>query len=229
MLKTWWHRFKERERAWRNNMGVDISTPESRARAWRHYLWIDHGILRLWWTNFHEVGEGVYRANQPDPARLKAWKKRGIRTILNLRGIGEHSPYHFEVEACEKLGLTMIDHRLYAQDLASRDELLGLIEHFRTLQKPVVMHCKSGSDRAGFAAALFLHIIDKVPIEEAWKQLHWKHFHLKNSKNGILDLFFVAYLEDCKTDPIPLEKWISTVYDPESLRARFQKTGWRPI
>jgi len=228
-MKALWNRFKEWERAWRNNMGVDISTPESRARAWRHYLWIDHGVLRLWWTNFHQVGEGIYRANQPDAKRLAKWKKRGIKTILNLRGVGEYSPYHFEVEACEKLGLRLIDHRLYAQDLASREELLGLIAHFRSIEKPVVMHCKSGSDRAGFAAALYLHIIEDLPVEEAWKQLHWKHFHLKNSKNGILDLFFVAFLEAQKSGAIAMEDWISTRYDPDALRERFRKTGWRPL
>lgn len=228
-MKALWNQFKEWERAWRNNMGVDISTPESRARAWRHYLWIDHGVLRLWWTNFHQVGEGIYRANQPDAKRLAKWKKRGIKTILNLRGVGEYSPYHFEVEACEKLGLRLIDHRLYAQDLASREELLGLIAHFRSIEKPVVMHCKSGSDRAGFAAALYLHIIEDLPVEEAWKQLHWKHFHLKNSKNGILDLFFVAFLEAQKNGAIAMEDWISTRYDPDALRERFRKTGWRPL
>lgn len=228
-MKALWNRFKTWERAWRNNMGVDISTPESRARAWRHYLWIDHGVLRLWWTNFHQVDDGVYRANQPDAKRLAKWKKRGIKTILNLRGVGEYSPYHFEVEACEKLGLRLIDHRLYAQDLASREELLGLIAHFRSIEKPVVMHCKSGSDRAGFAAALYLHIIEDLPVEEAWKQLHWKHFHLKNSKNGILDLFFVAFLEAQKNGAIAMEDWISTRYDHDALRKRFRETGWRPL
>lgn len=221
MIGRWFQRLKAAERSWRYGLGKDISTPEARRQARRHFLYIDHGILRIWWKNFHEIAPGVYRANQPSPERLAEFRDMGIRTILNLRGDSDASPYLFEVEACAELGLTLIDHRLYAAALASRDELLELIAIFRRIEKPFVMHCKSGSDRTGFAAILFLHIIAGQPLERAMRQLHWTHLHFRKSKNGILDLFFEAYLEASKDGVPSLEDWIATQYDPAILEDRF--------
>ncbi|NOX74461.1 MAG: dual specificity protein phosphatase family protein, partial [Alphaproteobacteria bacterium] len=165
--------------AWRDYIGTDISTPEARKRARFHFNWLDHGILRIWWKNFHKIAPDMYRANQPSPERLAQFKDMGIKTILNLRGTSEHSHYLFEREACETLGLTLIDQRLYAADLASRAEILALIDAMAKIEKPCVMHCKSGSDRTGFAAILYLHLFCDVPLAVAMKQLHWRHFHLR--------------------------------------------------
>ena len=212
---------RERFREWRHELGVDISTPEARRRARLHFDWFDHAILRRWWKNFHQIDDGVYRANQPSPERLAEFRDMGIRTILNLRGAAQHSQYLFEREACDALGLTLIDHRLYGSDLASADEILGLLDIFRSMERPVVMHCKSGADRTGFAAALYLHVIRDVPVVEAKRQLHWRYAHLRRSKNGILDLFFEAYLETAAPRGVSLTDWIRKDYDPDALRARF--------
>ncbi|MFT5638816.1 MAG: protein tyrosine/serine phosphatase [Paracoccaceae bacterium] len=222
-METWFRRLKAREHAWRDYVGGDISTPEARKRALFHFNWLDHGILRIWWKNFHELAPGAYRANQPSPKRLAEFKAMGIKTILNLRGTSEHSQYLFEREACAKLGLTLIDSRIYASALASRTEILDLIDHMRDIEKPFVMHCKSGSDRTGFAAILYLHLLCDVPMAQAMKQLHWRHFHVKNSKNGILDLFFDAYLRDSQRSGMSLLDWISTEYDQAILQAEFAK------
>jgi protein tyrosine/serine phosphatase len=221
MKRSWFRRFKAREHAWRDYIGGDISTPEARKRARFHFNWLDHGILRVRWKNFHEIAPDVYRANQPSPERLAEFKAMGIKTILNLRGTSEHSHYLFEFEACSELGLTLINSRLYAANLASRDEILELIDHMGKIEKPFVMHCKSGSDRTGFAAILYLHLFCDIPLKQAMVQLHWRHFHLKNSKNGILDLFFDAYLRDSQKHKITLLDWISTQYDQAALQAEF--------
>jgi protein tyrosine/serine phosphatase len=224
MKQSWFRRFKGREHAWRDYIGGDISTPEARKRARFHFNWLDHGILRIWWKNFHEIAPDVYRANQPSPERLAEFKAMGIRTILNLRGTSKHSHYLFEREACLGLGLTLIDRRLYAADLASRAEILALIDEMAEIEKPCVMHCKSGSDRTGFAAILYLNLFCDVPLEVAMKQLHWRHFHLRHSKNGILDLFFEAYIRDNERSSISLLDWIKTGYDREALRLEFHKS-----
>lgn len=216
-----WDRFKEFERGWRNRMGEDISTDKARKRAWRHYLFIDHGVLRVWWRNFHMIDQGVYRSNQPSPRRLKQFRDMGIKTIVNLRGVGEHSHYLFEKEACDKLGMTLVDHRLYASDLADRDEILSLIDLLRHTERPFVMHCKSGADRTGFAAVIYLMVIKNVPLDQALDQLHWRFIHFKRSKNGILDFFFEAYRRAAVGRELSLIDWISTEYDPESLKADY--------
>jgi len=216
-----WAKFKTMERGWRNGMGEDISTSAARRRARRHYLFIDHGILRVLWRNYHRVDQGVYRSNQPSPRRLEHFRDEGIKTILNLRGVGEHSHYLFEHEACRRLGMTLIDHRLYASDLASAEELLALEKLFRQMEKPFVMHCKSGADRTGFAAALYLIMIRDVPVDQAVRQLHWRYVHFKHSKNGILDFFFAAYQRAARGRNMSLSDWIRTQYDPVALRAEY--------
>lgn len=227
MIRRLFNRLKARERAWRHGLGRDISTPEARKQAWFHFNWIDHGILRIHWKNFHEIAPGVYRANQPSPKRLAEWRDQGIRSILNLRGQSEYSPWLLEAEACKQLGLKLVDHRIYAAALASREEILELIELMRSIEKPFVMHCKSGSDRTGFAAVLYLHLFCDLPLAKAMRQLHWRHFHLRGSKNGILDLFFEAYLEQGAPRGQHLIDWIANDYDPQALGHRFAENRGR--
>lgn len=221
MIRDWFKRLKAREHAWRDAIGTDISTPEARKRALFHFKYVDHAILRVWWHSFHEIAPGVFRANQPSPKRLAYYKQIGIKTILNLRGTSRHSHYLFEAETCATLGLELVDHRMYAADLASREEILGLIDLMGQIEKPYVIHCKSGSDRTGFAAVLYLHIYCGQTIKQAMKQLNWRHFHLKHSKNGILDMFFDAYVEQSAARDLSLVDWIAKEYDATALTNRF--------
>lgn len=211
------NRFREIEHGLRRRYGRDISTPAARRRAWWHFQLLDHAFLRTVWWNWDNVAPGVWRSNQPSPGRLKAYKDKGIRTIINLRGEAKNSPFLFEREACESLGLTLHNVTLSARKLVPRQELLDLIALMRRAEKPFVLHCKSGSDRAGFASALYLAVIEGVPIKEARKQLHWKYLHLKNDDTGILDHVFDAYETDTAEHPMPLEEWIAVRYDDKAL------------
>jgi protein tyrosine/serine phosphatase len=220
----WLKRLRKRESDWRDRMGRSIATPEMRREAWWHFYLIDHGLLRVWWTGFHKVAPGVWRANQPSVRRLEQWQAQGIRTVLNLRGEGFHSWYLLEREACDRLGIDLIDHRLYAKALASRAELLDLIAIFRRIEKPFVMHCKSGSDRSGFAAVIYRHLIEGEPLDRAMHELSWRYFHLRASKNGVLDHFFDAFRLDHARTGVDLETWIATTYDPAAL-----ERDWRAV
>ncbi|MFN7303878.1 MAG: protein tyrosine phosphatase, partial [Phenylobacterium sp.] len=62
----------------------DLTTPKGRRRAYLDYLLKDHAFLRLRFSNAYAVSEELYRANQPWPFQLEAWKARGIRTVVNL-------------------------------------------------------------------------------------------------------------------------------------------------
>jgi len=210
------------ERAWRESFGDDISTPAKRRQAQRHFDWVDHGILRKWWTNFHPVANGVFRANQPSAKRLRAYKAQGIRSVLNLRGDSKYSYYLFEREACDALGLELTNINLSATALPSKVTLLELERHFKTLDRPLLIHCKSGADRAGFAAALYLLLIENAPIEIAQKQLgFWKYFHIKASSKGILDFCLEKYRQTNKVEPVAFRDWMVNVYDPDILTAEF--------
>ncbi|NOX41068.1 MAG: dual specificity protein phosphatase family protein, partial [Alphaproteobacteria bacterium] len=130
MLKKFYKMLEDKERAWRNSFGDDISTPEKRAQARRHFNWVDHGILRVWWTNFYPVAKGVYRSNHPSAERLAAYKAKGIKSVLNLRGISKFSFYLFEKEACDALGLNLTSIHMSATRLPTVERILELEAHF---------------------------------------------------------------------------------------------------
>lgn len=202
-------------------LGKDISTDRARRRARLHFHVVDHGILRTFWTNLFEIAPGVWRSNQPSQDRLRKYKAMGINTVLNLRGVTDRSPYLFEKEACHELGMSMVNHKLSARSLARKAELLSLLDTFETIQKPFVMHCKSGADRAGLAAALYLLHIEGASVEEARKQLSFKYVHIRASKTGVLDHMLAAYAADSKVDTISIRDWLQSRYNRKRLQASF--------
>lgn len=217
-------KLKEWETALRSSFGDDISTPEMRRRAMWDFLIFDHGILRRVWTNFAEVAPGVYRSNQPDPKRYPKLAAMGIKTILNLRGISPHSHYLFAVEGVRKNGMTMHSFGMQARKPVPADELLRLLEAFRTLPKPFLIHCKSGADRAGMASALYrVAMMGDAPEAAMKKHLNLRFVHLKSSKTGICDHFFEVYSARNAQDPIALEDWIRDEYDADALALSFAK------
>ena len=99
---------------------------------------------------------------------------------------------------------------------------------FQTMDYPVLMHCKSGADRAGFFAALYLHLHEGRPVSEAMGQLSLRYGHVKAAKTGMLDRFLERYAADTGgTDPANFLPWVEEVYDPAAFAAEFQtsRTG----
>lgn len=215
-------RLHEAEKRLSSSYGKDISTPQGRRQAWWHYQLADHGFLRTLWTNLDEIAPGVWRSNQPSPARLKRYREMGIRTILNLRGRKEFSYYLFEHEAAQRLGLTMIDVKIYARHLAKPERYLELLDIFDRIERPFVMHCKSGADRAGLASALWMLHVEKRPVEEAMRQLSMRYIHLRSTRTGILDRLLETYAADTRERPMPIRAWIETRYDPKAIEAAFK-------
>lgn len=201
-----------------------FSCPVARRQAWWDFQLRDHGVLRALYANFHEIAPGVYRSSQPAPRQLARYcRRRGLRAVLNLRGDKTASNYQFEREACTRLGLALHDHKLQARRAASRAELLRLAALMRRIERPFLMHCKSGADRTGFAAALYLVMIEGQPVETARRQLHWRYMHFRAGPAGILDHFFDAYAAARARCGITLHDWIEYEYDPRALAAGFAR------
>ena len=212
------------ERDTRAFYNTDLSTPENRRRAHIYNMWFDHAVLRTFWTNFHPVAPGVYRSNQPTHARFVKLKAMGIRSILNLRGAAGSAHYLVEEESCRQLGLTLVNCTMHARFAAPAKDILSVIRAFREIEKPFVMHCKSGADRAGFASALYLMVIEGRPLSEARKMLGVKYLHLKWSRTGVLD--FILDLYEARNDRarIGFEDWVATEYDHVTADRQFAAT-----
>ena len=197
----------------------EFASPSDRRRAYWHLLLKDHGFLRLLWTHEYEIAPGVFRSNQPGPRRFERLARRGITSILSLRSPGK-SIFRLEKERCCQLGLAFHHVTLPGAQPATRAQLLSLLDTFKIIEKPFVIHCKSGIDRTGFAAFLYLLAETQTSPEVARKQLSLRYLHLRKSRHGILDLMADAYLAAHKSTGIGIRGWIETDYDAEEMRAR---------
>lgn len=218
----------EKFQAWEQSLhrkyGRRIDTPADRRNADWYIRWVDHGALRAPYHNFGQVADGVFRANQPDHARLVAYREAGIRTILNLRGADPHAFYLYEKESCAALDLTLVDHAMEARKAMSAETLLGLLDILERLPRPFLMHCKSGADRTGIAAALWHLHIEQRPLASAWGEMSFRYLHIQRSSTGILDLLLYSYGEYIeRRGRMPVRQWLESVYDPKALEERFSR------
>ena len=216
------------ERSFRTSFGRDISSPSGRFWAHIHFHLMDHAFLRVFWNNCHQVCDEVYRANQPSPSRLKFYKDKGIKAVLNLRGFTQQSYALFEEDSCKNLGLDLISVPLSGSSAPQPEKLLEIIDIMDKIPKPFVLHCKSGADRAGLVSAMYLIVQKKLPVAEAKKQLSFKYLHLDFTKTGILDYIFNVFSERLKVKNIDFVDWIKQEYNTDILNSSFKsRIEWK--
>lgn len=201
----------------------DLTTAGGRLRAYVDYLWSDHAYLRLGFQNAHWISEELVRTNQPWPHQLEAWKAKGVKTVINLRGGFDASFHALEKDACQRLGLTMVDFTITSREVPSRARVLGAKRLFETIAYPALMHCKSGADRAGIMSVLYMHFRKGKPIREALDQLHLRYLHVRQGKTGVLDYTFERYLLEGEPAGMSFLEWVeSPLYDPDGMKATFR-------
>jgi protein tyrosine/serine phosphatase len=201
----------------------DLSTPRGRLRTYLHYLWNDHAYLRVGFQNAHWVSPELVRTNQPWPFQLKWWRDQGIKTIINLRGGFDGSFYALEKDACERLGLKMVDFVVTSREVPSRVRVHGARELFESIEYPALMHCKSGADRAGIMSVLYAHYRLGLPIREAMKELSLRYLHARAGKTGVLDYVFERYLTEGEPNGQSFTEWVdSPAYEPDAIKADFR-------
>lgn len=205
--------------------GTDISSPKARRAAWWHFQLSDHAFLRFWWKNHFEVAPGVWRSNQPDQRDLARLATKGLKTVLNLRGPARQAFWLFEKEACDRLGLQLVDIAFSARQPPRPERLLELVDRLGKLEKPVLIHCKSGADRTGLVAAIYLITQEGQNVAQAAAQLSWRYLHLSRTNTGIMDQVLRSYAKDGEAKGLSFRDWAATIYDPKAVQAEFDR--WR--
>lgn len=188
-------------------------------------LLVDHGIFRLFYLNRHRLGDKAWRSAQPAPHDIRAMARRGVRTVINLRGERQCGAYWLEQSTCQALGITMVDFQLRSRAAPTREEIHAARALFERVEYPIWMHCKSGADRAGVMGVLY-RIHNGEPVEKAKRELSWRYGHFRTADTGILDHVFDRYIEDNGRQPRSFFDWVDTVYDPVALKREFRAKGW---
>lgn len=204
----------------------DLAASGGRWRAHWDLMAVDHGFIRILYVNRARVSEKLYRSGQPLPCHFRGIARRGIKTIVNLRGRNDSGWYVLERESCEKHGIALVDFTTKSRDTPSKELIHGAKRLFETIRYPALMHCKSGADRAGLMGALYRILHEGRPVEEAMEQLSWRYGHMRQAKVGMIDFFFEQYRAYNRERPTPFLDWVDRVYDPAAVKASFMSQWW---
>ncbi len=206
---------------------IDLSTPLGRFKAYLDLIWKDHAWLRLGFQNAHWVSPDLIRTNQPWPFQLAWWKRRGVKSVINLRGGGYPTSFYLlEKDACERLGLDLVNFAVASREAPTREQVLGARALFDTVQYPAIMHCKSGADRAGIMSVLYAHYKLGLPLRDAMKELGFRTLHVKHGQVGVLGYTFERYFLEGEPKGLSFFDWVQQPdYDPKQIRADFKASG----
>lgn len=148
----------------------DTPMPTTRASTLRRRLvWLCvfgvAGFLfyRVIRENWHTVVPGnVYRSGQLSPDALHARiAANGLRTVVNLRGPNPDVPwYQNERAVTDEAGVAHFDFRANSYFAPTKEELRELVGILDRADKPILLHCESGIDRSGPAAAVSVLLLD---------------------------------------------------------------------
>ncbi|QDU64458.1 hypothetical protein Pan216_53480 [Planctomycetes bacterium Pan216] len=120
------------------------------------------------------VPENVYRAGGVMPeARLdQEIAQRDIQTVVNVSGFqpGE-SWYRHLREHCETEGVELVDLTIEPNVAPDREELLRLVETYKSSPKPILLVAHDSPTSAGFAGAFYLLSMEGQTPSTAIKQL----------------------------------------------------------
>ncbi|MGE4501294.1 MAG: protein-tyrosine-phosphatase [Thiomicrospira sp.] len=208
-----------------------LNTRWGRLLAHLEAWFIDHEILRVIYRNFHRISEHAYRSNHPSPGFVKKLAQDyAIKTIISMRRADTTGQYRLEKQACDRYGVTLVNHVMSSRRLPEVQEVLGAKQVLETAQYPILIHCKSGADRAGLMSVFYRHFILHEPIELALQELSFKYGHFRWAETGKLDYFFDAFLAFQKQHPdITFIDWVEHHYDRDALDAQFHSAGWANI
>ena len=197
------------------------------ARVYLDMLLIDHGIFRLFYLNAHRdrrQGMALRAASAASDRRVA--RTRASRRSSTCAASGCAAAIGSSRTACERYGIRLVNFQVRSRAAPRREELRGARELFERIEYPILMHCKSGADRAGLMSVLYCFLKEGVPLPQAVEQLSVRYGHFRQAETGVLDAFFERYLADNAKRPMPFFDWVETVYDPDELKRTFQSKGW---
>ena len=205
----------------------DLTTPSGRFRAYWSYFWGDHAFLRTAFANAHWIGPGMVRTNQPSPGQLAYWQRQGIKTVINLRGSRNLAFYWLERDACQRLGLRLINAPLDSRDAPQAERVRRAQALFQQIEYPVLIHCKSGADRAGLMAVLYRHLHLGEPVSACLNELSKRTLHCREGLTGVLDYTLELYVREGEPKGLSLLEWMDQPgYDSEAIREEFRSQWW---
>lgn len=131
--------------------------------------------------NLHRVDENLYRSGQPQAPGMRELERKGIKTIINLRD---------KVNDKQELKGTSL-HSVHIKCRAKKVDYATIVltmKAIKNAEKPVLIHCRRGSDRTGCMVAAYRIVFQKWSKEQALAEL-------LDEQYGYLEGLFPVILE----------------------------------
>jgi tyrosine-protein phosphatase SIW14 len=106
-------------------------------------------------SNFQKLNDHVYRGAQPTELGFQSLAKLGVKIVVDLRLIGEHSQAD-EQRMVESNGMKYVSVPMRGMHTPTDEQVskvLALLDD--TTIGPVFVHCKRGADRTGAVIACY--------------------------------------------------------------------------
>lgn len=157
------------------------------------YAWVHGG------GNFHAVEKGVvFRSSWLGAEGLeKAIARHGVKSVLNLCGEQPGKEwYEGEVTVSRRLGVKFVSLAFSANTALDANQVAQLADALRDAPKPLLIHCRAGSDRTGLACALYV-ASHGGSYRDAQDQLSlfYGHFPYLGSKSVAMDVTLERFFE----------------------------------
>jgi protein tyrosine/serine phosphatase len=105
--------------------------------------------------NFQKVNDVVYRGGQPTDLGFKGLAGLGIKTVIDLREIGEHSQAE-EESIVTANGMRYVTVPMKGMSSPSNEQISTVLALFADpASGPVFVHCRRGADRTGTVIACY--------------------------------------------------------------------------
>jgi protein tyrosine phosphatase (PTP) superfamily phosphohydrolase (DUF442 family) len=183
--------------------------------------------------NVHAVVPGaIYRCAQPSAAGFaRQIERRGIRTVLNLRGTAQamHQPksdwYRQEAETTFAEGVSQEDVTLSAYLLPPPAEIRRALEVLDRADRPILLHCKQGADRTGLVSAIAILTQPGGTLAAARRELWPIYGHFPLGRTTAMDDFldrYEAWLAGRPHAPQLFRDWLAGHYTPGPAASRLE-------
>jgi uncharacterized protein (TIGR01244 family) len=105
--------------------------------------------------NLQKVDDRVYRGGQPTATGFKDLAEQGIKTVVDLRDIGEHSQAD-ERSLVSALGMRYVSIPMQGMSTPKDQQIAAVLAQLNDAASgPVFVHCKRGADRTGTVIAIY--------------------------------------------------------------------------
>lgn len=160
----------------------------NRPASWAHPVTLE-GL-----PNLHQVSPALYRSAQPTAEGMRNLKKKGIKTVVNLRS------FNSDRDELGETGL-MYEHIYMKAWHPERKEIVLFLQIVTDPKRtPVLVHCQHGADRTGTMSALYRIAVQGWTKEEAIREMTGGGFGFhevwQNLPSWIADLDIASIRKD---------------------------------